>query len=438
MASVKQVLPAKAPELKTVRVAAYARVSSGKDAMLHSLSAQISGLRDFIQRRPGWTFAGVYADEALTGTRDDRPEFQRLLRDCREGKIDLIVTKAISRFARNTVTLLKTTRELKELGISVYFQKEGIYSDRGQGEMILTLLAAVAQEESRAVSDNCKWRIHNRFKNGELVNLRFLYGYKVKKGSIEIEPFEAQVVRDVFQAYLAGQGCAAIARSLIARGVQTTFGGEWTANRVMVMLKNEKYAGNALLQKKFVINHITKKETLNRGQLPRYSALGTHPAIIELEVFDEAQRLIEVNRARNNVSTATPATYPFTGKIECGNCEKFFRRGAFHGKPKWSCATYLRKGRDACPAKQIPEETLQEIAAHVLDTATFDADAFEASIVKVLVTGQTALRFIFRDGREKEATWNNRSRSASWTAEMKQVARERNLRKGNTPCKQPA
>ena len=209
MPKVRMVMPENAPETKVVRVAAYARVSSGKDAMLHSLSAQTEYYRDYIQRHPGWAIAGIYADEAVSGTRDSRPEFQRLLRDCRDGLADMVVTKAVSRFARNTVTLLEATRELKALGIPVFFEKEGLWSDRGQGEMVLTLLASVAQEESRSASENCKWRIRGRFKAGEPANLNFLYGYRIQKGRISIAPDEAAAVSRIFSDYLSGTGTRA-------------------------------------------------------------------------------------------------------------------------------------------------------------------------------------------------------------------------------------
>lgn len=225
MAIIRQVMPIKAPEIKAVRVAAYARVSSGKEAMLHSLSTQISYFSRYIQSHPGWQFVEIYADEAMTGTRDDRPEFQRMLHDCRDGKIDMIITKAVSRFSRNAVTLLEVTRELKALGIVVYFQKEGLYSDRGQGELVISLLATVAQEESRAVSDNCKWRIRSKMKAGELVGFSGMYGYRIQKGHVAIEPDEARVVSKMFEAYLAGTGCEEIARSLNHRRVPALKGG---------------------------------------------------------------------------------------------------------------------------------------------------------------------------------------------------------------------
>ena len=430
MANVRQVMPSKAPVSKEIRVAAYARVSSGKDAMLHSLSAQVSYFSEHIQSHPGWKFAGVYADEAKTGTRDDRPEFQRMIQDCRDGKIDMIITKAVSRFSRNALTLLETTRELKALGVAVYFQKEGIYSDRGQGELVLSLLATVAQEESRAVSDNCKWRIRSRFKAGELVSLSFMYGYRIQKGHVVIEHSEAQVVSGIFAAYLAGTGCEEIAQNLKRQGIPTLKGGAWTSNRILRMLKNEKYAGNALLQKRYVPDHITKKQVSNHGQLARYFATGTHPAIVSPDVFERVREMIEYNRQRNNIALKPPANYPLSGVIQCGNCGKLYSRVIRGGQPKWQCATYLHKGRDACPAKQVPEETLHELLCSTLGLAKFDLTVFQHQILKILVTGPNALRIIFHDGRELETRWQDRSRSESWTEDMRTEARDRVLLKG--------
>jgi site-specific DNA recombinase len=206
---------------KKKRVAAYARVSSGKDAMLHSLSAQVSYYSDYIQKHREWQFAGVYADEALTGTKDDRAEFQRLLNDCRDGKIDMVITKSISRFARNTVTMLETLRELKLINVDVYFEKENIHSISGDGELMLTILASFAQAESLSVSENCKWRIRKRFQAGEIANLRFMYGYNIKKGEITVDHKEAEIVRMIFADYISGMGCENIASKLNQLGLRT-------------------------------------------------------------------------------------------------------------------------------------------------------------------------------------------------------------------------
>ncbi|MBQ2955593.1 MAG: recombinase family protein, partial [Clostridia bacterium] len=183
---------------KLKRVAAYARVSTGKDAMLHSLAAQVSYYSDLIQRNPEYEYAGVYADEGLSGTRESRPEFQRMLKDCRDGKIDRILCKSISRFARNTVVLLETVRELKGLGISVYFEEQKIDTMSGDGEFMLSILASFAQEESRSVSENCKWRVRKKFEQGIPTGFG-MYGYTVKTGSFTIVPEEAEVVRRIFR-----------------------------------------------------------------------------------------------------------------------------------------------------------------------------------------------------------------------------------------------
>ena len=190
---------------RKTRVAAYGRVSSGKDAMIHSLSAQVSYYSEYIQHHPGWAYVGVYADEAISGTKDERGEFQRMLADCRAGKIDLILTKAISRFARNTVTLLETVRELKGLGVDVFFERENIHSVSGDGELMLTILASFAQEESLSTSENCKWRVRNDFKQGKPGNFR-IFGYRQKKGVLIVQPKEAEIVRMIFRDYLGGMG----------------------------------------------------------------------------------------------------------------------------------------------------------------------------------------------------------------------------------------
>ena len=189
--------------INVLRVAAYARVSSGKDSMLHSLSAQVSYYSSMIQKHPGWLYCGVYADEALTGTKDSRENFQRLLTDCREGKIDLVITKSISRFARNTVTLLETVRELKELGVDVFFEEQNIHTMSTDGELMMTILAAYAQEESRSVSENQKWKVKRQFEDGKPWDGTLL-GYRYRDGKYVIHPQEAEVVRRIFRDYLSG------------------------------------------------------------------------------------------------------------------------------------------------------------------------------------------------------------------------------------------
>lgn len=271
---------------KLLRVAAYARVSSGKDAMLHSLSAQVSYYNQLIQSNPEWLFCGVYADEALTGTKSSRENFQKMLSECRAGNLDLIITKSISRFARNTVTLLETVRELKSIGIDVYFEEQNIHSLSADGELMLTILASYAQEESLSASENQKWRIRRDFEQGRICSIRMLGYRRTDNGSLAIIPEEAEIVRLIFLDYLGGKGKLAIANKLNELKIPTLNGCEWTTEDIRRILQNEKYAGNMLLQKTFRENHLTKKKVINTGQLPQYFVEDSHPAIIEKSIFN--------------------------------------------------------------------------------------------------------------------------------------------------------
>lgn len=420
------------------RVAAYARVSSGKDAMLKSLSAQVSHYSKYIQQHPGWEYVGVYADEAMTGTKDNRREFQRLLEDCRQGKIDLIITKSISRLARNTVTMLEAVRELKNLNVDVYFEKENIHSISGDGELMLSILASFAQEESLSVSENCKWRIRKRFAEGELVNLRFMYGYCIKKGQIDIEPKEAEIVRMIFDDYISGMGCPSIAKKLLKMGVARPRGGIWNSERVAEIIKNEKYTGNALLQKKYVEDHLTKTVVRNKGVLPKYYAENTHPPIVDEATFQQAQEMMAKNREQSAREKA-PRRHLFTSIIVCGKCGKKYKRKVTKGRVYWNCSTYLEYGRDSCHTKQIPEAILLSLAAEVLGLAEFDKVTFEQQIQEIQAPDHNLLIFVFHDGRFIQKQWQNKSRRESWSEEARQQARERQLKyleRGKASCVQ--
>jgi len=405
------------------KVAAYARVSSGKDEMLHSLAAQVSHYSDYIQRQPGWFYIGVYADEAVTGTKDNRPEFKRLLADCRSRKIDMVLTKSISRFARNTVDLLETVRELKSLGVDVFFEEQNLHSMSGDGELLLTILASYAQEESRSASENCKWRIRKQFENGELTNLRFLFGYKIVKGKVKIEPEQAAIVRMIFKDYINGMGGGKLAEKLRKMEIPRVFGGEWRSDRVLEIIKNEKYTGNALLQKKFVTDHLSKKLVWNNGQLPKYYAEDTHPSIIDQETFDKAQEVLQKRRGRCKTKRNTLSRYPFSSIISCEVCGKKYKRKDRKGKVAWYCSTYLQEGKAACPSKQVPESVLYSLSMEVLGLEKFNADSFEKEIAEILVPEPGKLIFVFRDGHTIEKLWQHKSRSESWTDEMREAAR---------------
>lgn len=404
------------------RVAAYCRVSSGKDAMLHSLSAQVSHYSELIQRRLGWAYAGVYADEALTGTKDDRPEFQRLLADCRAGKIDRVLTKSVSRFARNTVTLLETVRELKELGVAVYFEEQNIDSLSGDGELMLTILASFAQEESKSVSDNCKWRIRKDFSEGKPMNLPLLYGYRREKGRIVIDEREAEIVRFIFRSCLNGMGKGRITEELREQGVPCRLGGEWQTETVGGILKNEKYTGDALLQKTYIENHLTKRKCFNRGELPQYYAESTHPAIIDHEMYEKVQVLIAERREKTNVQKDVTARYPFSGLIVCGCCGAHYHRRTNPTRITWQCVTYLRRGKKHCAAKQIPEETLRSLTREALGVPEITEENIRA-LAEIQIPCPNHILFVFKDGHETERVWQDRSRAESWTDEMREKAR---------------
>lgn len=262
------------------------------------ISKQISYYSKLIQENNEWIYLGVFADEAVTGTKDNREQFNKLLDSCRSGNIDMIITKSISIFARNTVTMLEVVRELKSINVDVYFEKEKIHSTSGDGELMLSILASFSQEESRSASENCKWRIRKGFEQGELINLRFLYGYRIEKGKIKVHEEEAKIVRMIFDDYLSGMGGMLIAKKLREMDVKKLRGGVWNSERVIDIIKNEKYVGNALLQKKYVKDHLSKKLVKNKGNLSQYYAEDTHTAIIDIGTFQKAQEIMRINRTK--------------------------------------------------------------------------------------------------------------------------------------------
>lgn len=405
------------------RVAAYTRVSSGKDAMLHSLSAQVSHYSAYIQGHKGWLYAGVYSDEAITGTKEKRDGFQRLLQDCRDGKIDLIITKSISRFARNTVTLLNAVRELKELGIDVYFEEQNIHTMSGEGELMLAILASFAQEESRSVSENLKWRYRRGFQNGEFGTFRFLYGYDIKKGTISVNPARAEIIREIYKRYLDGESLSAIAKRLNDRGITGIYGGRWYSTAIKDMLCNEKFTGCVLLQKTFINNHIEKKKIINKGELPQYYVEDSHPAIIDKETFDRVQAKLKV--LYENTRHISPTVRPFTSMILCPCCGKNFKRVDGQKRPGWRCMTFCLYGKESCAfGKKLPEDTLMQLAAEVLGISDFDEDILRQKIDHIEVPEEYAVVFVFKDGHKVRKEWQERSRRESWTPEMRQVARE--------------
>lgn len=434
MLSITKIEKKDARPVKRKRVAAYARVSGGKEAQLHSLSAQASYYNSYIGSRGDWELAGIYADEALTGTKENRPKFQEMLNDCHNGKIDLILTKSLTRFARNTVTLLSAVRELKELGIDVYFEKENIHSLSMDGELMLTLLASFAQEESRSASENQKWRIRKKFEQGLTVT-GYMFGYRQKNGVLVIVPEEAEVVRQIFTDFLSGMGRSAIAKKLTRLEVPTRSGAMWNKNTVDNILQNEAYAGNLLLQKTYKLDHISKKKMINNGELPKYYIENSHEAIISKTVFDAVQEEIKRRAEAYGAACTCSKGHLFTSLIRCTLCGKHFvRKLTASGKkyPKksvWICSTFTDYGKEFCPSQKIPEDILKKTTAEVLGLPVdFDRETLLQHIKEIQVPAHHRLAYVLMDGTVKEAAWQHQSRRESWTGEMRQRAREKALK----------
>lgn len=417
------------PELlfqRKKRVAAYARVSSEKDAMFHSLSAQVSYYNSLIQKNPEWEFAGIYADEAVTGTKDSRENFQLLLEECRKGNVDMIITKSISRFARNTITLLETVRQLKELGVDVYFEKENIHTVSSTGELMLTVLASFAQEESLSVSENMKWRVRKNFEEGKPWNYT-MFGYRNVGGILTIVPEEAEIIKDIYRLFLSNTGLHAIAKMLNERKIKNRYGKVWSKETVKLILRNYSYTGNLILQTTYIENHLTKRKKYNKGEKPKYLVENSHEPIITVEEYEKAQ--VELDRRANKYSPPgkPKQLYPFSGKLTCDKCGDIYRRKTTATQHIWVCTTYNSKGKSLCSSKAVPEKTLMATSCEVLGIDDFDENLFAEKISRIIVKENNTLDFILTDGAVVTRQWKDLSRSESWTDEMRQKAHRKEM-----------
>ena len=416
------------PQLKRkLRVAAYARVSSSKDAMLHSLSAQVSYYNKYISSHDDWEFVGIYADEGISGTKEDRDEFQRMINDCRTGKIDLILTKAISRFARNTMTMLEIVRELKNLNVDVFFEEQNLHSISSDGEMVLTLLASVAQEEARSVSENQKWRIRKDFEKGLIWGGSSAYGYRIINKKMVIIPEEAKLVKRIFQLYISGLGFQKISKLLNDEGIPAMRAKRWNKQSLQQIIANINYTGDLLLQKTYNENYLTKKTKINRGELDQFFVENDHEAII---TRDEYYAALEIRRKRVDyfkLDNFKVHTYPLTGFVRCGNCGKNYNHKRTRYTEKWSCVTYQNMGKAECDAKSVPDAELTRITLEVLNIKELDRYLIEDKLECIEVFKDNKLLYHLLDGSTVERTWNDISRRDSWTEEMKKEARRKSL-----------
>ena len=338
----------------------------------------------------------------------------------------MVITKSISRFARNTVTLLQTVRDFKAWEVDIFFEEQNIHTMSADGELMLTILASYAQEESRSASENQKWRIKRNFEEGMPWNGAML-GYRLKDGRYEIVPKEAALVRRIYNEYLAGDGYQAIAKRLTEEGVPSRFGGKWNQSVVSKILSNYTYTGNLLLQKTFRENHITKKTVINHGELPKYHAEDAHDAIISIETFHAVQTEKARRAAQFNKKPAPRTTYPFTSLLVCDICGKNYRRKTTKTGIVWVCGTFNTLGKSVCASKQIPEATLQQVTAEVLGVKAFTREQLHSRVQSIRVCNGNILVFCFKEGSEVTRTWKDRSRAESWTDEMKEAARRKTL-----------
>ena len=418
----------KVPQMPTrKKVAAYARVSMESERLQHSLSAQVSYYSGLIQKNPAWEYVGVYADDGVSGTKAEaREEFNRMLADCEAGKIDIILTKSISRFARNTVDLLSTVRRLKELGISVQFEKERIDSLSEDGELMLTLLASFAQEEVRSLSDNVKWGTRKRFEKG-IPNGKFqIYGYRWDGDHLVVEPEEAKIVKLIYDNFLNGLSAETTEKQLEAMGVKSYKGQHFGNSSIRQILGNITYTGNLLFQKEYIVDPISKKSKINRGELPQYWVENTHEAIIPLEVYQAVQAEKARRRELGALANWSINTSCFTSKIKCGCCGKSYQRSNRKGRKDpnanytiWICGTRRKSGNAHCRNKDIPEAMLKQACATVLGLDKFDESVFSERIERIEIPAPNEMLFYFRDGHTVPHHWESTLRKDCWTDERR-------------------
>ena len=345
------------------KTAAYARVSTDSEEQLTSYEAQVDYYTKLIQQRTDWDFVGIYTDEGISATNTKKRDgFNHMIADALDGKVDLIVTKSVSRFARNTVDSLVTVRKLKEKGVEVFFEKENIYTLDSKGELLITIMSSLAQEESRSISENVTWGQRKRMADGK-ISLPYAHFLGYEKGEDDIPRIvesEAKIVRMIFRIFMEGQTPSSIAKQLADQSIPSPAGKKaWQVATVKSILSNEKYKGDALLQKKFTVDFLTKVTKTNEGEVPQYYVQGSHPAIIEPDEFDSVQA--EIDR-RKNLGRPVSSNSPFSAKIVCGEC------GGYFGAKVWGSNTKYRRVIWRCNEKyehdkpcQTPHLTEDEI-----------------------------------------------------------------------------
>lgn len=400
MPKIKKIEASAAAVQPRKKVAAYARVSKATDQLMHSLSAQISYYSNLIQKNPEWEYAGVYADCGITGTSvDARKEFQRLVADCEAGEIDIVLTKSISRFARNTVDLLDTVRHLKEIGVEVRFERENISSMSGDGELMLSILASFAQEESRSLSDNIKWVVKKKYENGIVHTHQNMLGYRWNGDELLIKEDEAEVVHRIYSDFIGGKSVHKIKQELDAEGFIGLRGTPISEPGIRAVLKNEEYTGVMIFHKQYC--YAPKKEKYNRGEKPMYRIDEHHEPIVSADTFALAQKVMaergkDIQRSRECAC--------FLGKTICGECGyRMAPHTAYSGKKHnkrytFCCNNRHTNGADACDNSWYAKSKLDAACAAVLGQENYE-EKFTAEIRELRIF-KDHLEFEFMNGRK--------------------------------------
>ena len=378
-------------EQRCRRVAAYARVSTDRDEQLTSYAAQVDYYSRYIKERDDWEFAGIYTDEGITGTNTKHREgFKKMVDDALAGKIDLIITKSVSRFARNTVDSLTTIRKLKASHVECYFEKENIWTFDGKGELLLTIMSSLAQEESRSISENCAWGQRKRFADGKVsVSYQRFLGYdKGTDGKMVINEKQAAVVRRIYGLFLGGLTPHSIAKKLSAEHIRTPSdkASRWSAVTVQSILTNEKYKGDALLQKQFVVDFLTKKRKKNKGEVPQYYVENDHEAIISNEIFEAVQHEFE---RRRKLAGRYSGVDLMASKIICGDCGGYYGAKVWHSTDKYRkvihrCNKKYRKNKEVCNSPTLTEGEIKMLFVKAVNLLLEGKKQIIASLSRLL------------------------------------------------------
>lgn len=391
---------ARGQETKKRRVAGYARVSTDLEQQQNSYQTQLEYYTNYISSRPDWEFAGMYSDEGITGTSTKRRDgFKRMVEDALAGKIDLIVTKSVSRFARNTVDSLSTVRKLKDAGVEVYFEKENIYTLDQKGELLITIMSSLAQEESRSISENTTWGQRKRMADGHgCIGFSHFLGYdRGPDGEFVINKEQAKIVKRIYNEYLDGKNTSQIARDLSNEGIKTVTGKDrWHPTTIISILKNEKYIGDCLMQKFYIEDFLTKKMVRNQGELQQYYVKGHHEPIVSEEVYNAVQKKMKASQKKKHQSGARD----FSSMVICGDCGSYYGSKVWHSNDKYKKIVYRcnkKYNGKKCNTPAVDEDRLKEVFIEAINELIVNKDEIISNMERALtIKSQTNYEEVIR------------------------------------------